>query len=172
MSALARRLLDFAYRLSGLLGAFFLAAIVLTIVGQVVARMVGMTMDSTELAGFCLAASTFLGLAYTFRSGAHIRVTLLIGQLSGKRRQWVELWCCGATALIAGYLAWHAVAFAFQSYEFGDISPGLLAAPFWIPQSGMALGLVILTVALIDETVAVARGREPVYETNAETALE
>jgi TRAP-type C4-dicarboxylate transport system permease small subunit len=172
LSALARRVLDFAYGLSGLLGAFFLAAIAVTIVGQIVARFVGLTMDSTELAGFCLAASTFLGLAYTFRGGAHIRVTLLIGPLAAAPRKWVELWCCGAGALIVGYLAWHAVAFAFQSWEFGDISPGLLAAPFWIPQSGMALGLVILTVALVDETIAVARGREPIYETNAETALE
>ena len=169
---MTRKALDFIYGLSAVLGAFFLAAIVLTIVGQIIARFVGKTVDSTELAGFCLAASTFLGLAYTFRSGAHIRVTLLIGRISGTPRKWVELWCCGATALIVGYLAWHAVVFAIQSYEFGDISPGLLAAPFWIPQAGMALGLVILTVALIDETVAIAKGREPIYETNAESALE
>lgn len=167
-----RKILDFVYGLSGALGAFFLAAIVLTIVGQIAARFVGKTVDSTELAGFCLAASTFLGLAYTFRGGAHIRVTLLVGRLSGTRRKWVELWCCAASALIVGYLAWHAIAFARQSHEFGDISPGLLAAPFWIPQSGMALGLVILTVALVDETIAVARGREPIYESNAEGALE
>lgn len=167
-----RRSLDLLYDASGWLAAFFLAAIGLTIVGQIVARFFGKTIDSTELAGFCLAASTFLGLAYTFRAGSHIRVTLLIGRFSGSGRRWIELWCCAVAATTVGYLAWHAVLFALQSREFGDISPGLLAAPFWIPQGGMALGLVILTVALVDETVSVARGREPLYETNAETALE
>lgn len=167
-----RRTLDLIYGLSGALAAFFLGAIALTIIAQVLGRMLGMTIDSTELAGFCLAASTFLGLAYTFRRGTHIRVTLFIGRATGERRKWLELWCCGASALSVGYLAWHAVLFTLQSYEFGDISPGLLAAPFWIPQSGMALGLVILTIALIDEAVSVANGREPSYETNAESALE
>jgi TRAP-type C4-dicarboxylate transport system permease small subunit len=169
---LIRTSLDRLYLWSGYLAAFFLAAIGFSVVVQIVARMAGKTVESTEFAGFCLAASSFLGLAHTFRSGTHIRVSLLIQRAVGRSRRAVEIWCCSASVLAVGYLAVHATLFAWESYEFGDLSPGLLAIPFWIPQSGMALGLILMTVGLIDETVSIIQGNEPAYETNAETALE
>ena len=62
---------------SGYLAAIFLAVIALTIIAQILGRFINVTIDSTETAGFSLAALTFFGLAYTFRSGEHIRVTLI-----------------------------------------------------------------------------------------------
>jgi len=35
--------------------------------------------------------------------------------------------------------------------------------PLWIPQSGMALGLVVLAVAFVDDLVATLRGRATSY---------
>ena len=168
---MVRRLLDALYRLSGYLAAFFLFAIAATIIGQIIGRFVGIAIDSTELSGFCLAATTFLGLAYTLKGGSHVRVNLLIRHFTGVSKKAVELWCCGLAALAVGYLAYNAILFAYESFVFGDKSPGLIAAPFWIPQSGMALGLFILTVALADEFVLITRNRTPGYETDIETAL-
>ncbi|MEI8632394.1 TRAP transporter small permease subunit [Vibrio sp. PP-XX7] len=37
--------------------------------------------SSDDFAGFLLAASSFLGLAYTFRAGGHIRVSLFTAHL-------------------------------------------------------------------------------------------
>ena len=150
---------------------FFLVAIGATTVVQIVGRFFGVAIDSTELSGFCLAASSFLGLAYALKSGTHVRVNLMIRGLSGKTKKAVELWCCGAGAVAVGYFAANAVYFAYESFQFGDISPGLIAAPFWIPQSGMAIGAVILTIALIDEFVRIAQGKEPSYEENIEAVL-
>ena len=70
--------LDRLYLSSGYVAGMFLMAIGLTIVAQVVGRLVGVAIDSTEISGFCLAASSFLGLAYTFHSGSHIRINMLI----------------------------------------------------------------------------------------------
>ena len=165
-----RTLLEGLYRLSGYLAGFFLLAIALTIVAQIVGRFVGVTVDSTELAGFCLAASTFLGLAFALRAGSHIRINLLIRHLGGRARTAVELWCTGVGAVASGYFAWQTIDMVRLSYRFGDISPGLIAAPFWIPQSGMALGLVVLTVAFVDEFVTVVRGGTPAYEEQDEAA--
>jgi hypothetical protein len=39
-----------------------------------------------------------------------------------------------------------------------------VAVPLWLPQMAMALGLLVLTVALVDEFVAVLRGRRPSYQ--------
>lgn len=167
-----RRALDYLYRLSGGLAAFFLLSIGVSIVFQFVGRWFGLVVDSTEASGFCMAASSFLGLAYTLRCGGHIRVNLLLTRLAPGLRHWLELWCCGVAAAILAFLSWHAVVQVLQSYEFGDRSPGLIGMYFWIPQSGMALGLIIMAVAFIDEIFSIIRGNELSYETNADNALE
>ena len=166
-----RDFLDKLYKIGGYLAAFFLFAIGATILAQIAGRFFGVAIDSTELSGFFLAAMSFLGLAYALKSGSHVRVNLLIRGLRGKSKKAVELWCCGAGALATGYFAFNAVHFAYESFVFGDISPGLIAAPFWIPQSAMALGAVILTIALADEFVIIAKGAAPSYEENIDAVL-
>ena len=165
-----RRLLDGLYLWSGYLAAFFLVAISLTIVAQIIGRFFGVAIDSTESAGFSLAASTFLGLAYTFRHDGHIRVTLLIRMAKGPMAKLTELWSVGFCIAAMGYLTYWACDLVYFSYIFGDISPGLLAIPFWIPRSAMALGSLILTIARVDEFIGILRGQTPSYVANS-TAL-
>ncbi len=167
-----RKFLDGVYLASGIAAGVFLAGIAVVIVLQILARLRGYAFDSTEISGFFMAASTFLGLAYTFREGGHVRVSLLVSNLSGGRRKAAELWCCCFGACLMAYVSWHAVAFVMESYEFHDVSPGLMAVPFWIPQAGMALGLIILTIALVDAAVAVARDEKAGYEENTDIALD
>ena len=50
------------------------------------------------------------------------------------------------------------------------MSKGLLAIPLWVPQSAMGLGLLILTIALVDEFIGILRGQTPSYVENS-TAL-
>lgn len=166
-----RAFLDTLYKASGYLAAFFLFAIGATILLQIGGRFFDVAIDSTELSGFFLAATSFLGLAYALKSGTHVRVNLLIRGLQGRARKAVELWCCGMGALATGYFSVNAVYFVYESFTFGDISPGLIAAPFWIPQSGMAVGAVILTIALIDEFVRIVKGAVPSYEENIDAVL-
>lgn len=167
-----RRALDALYLWSGWLAAAFLVLIAVAIILQVVGRSLGYVVDSTEIAGFFMAASSFFALAHTFKNGSHVRVTILAHALTGGRRRLLETWCCLAAATMVGFLAWYAVELAWQSWDFGDISPGLLAIPFWIPQSAMAAGLVLLVVALLDEAVSVLRGNEPSYAEGEDTALD
>lgn len=167
-----RKILDGLYMASGVLAAAFLAGIGISIITQIVGRSLGYTVDSTELSGLFMAASTFLGLGYTFKDGGHVRVGLIVSRMTGGTRKALELWCCVGTALLMAFIAWQAVLFTWQSYEFDDVSPGLLAIPFWIPQSALAVGLIILTIALVDAAFAVARGEEPSYDKNSDAALE
>lgn len=178
-----RRFLNILYRASGVLGAFFLAVICLTVLAQVGARfidllalwLVGERMglivpSAAEFTGFFLVAASFLGLAYTLRAGGHIRVSLLIRRLTGQRRRWIEVWCLGFSALLCGYFAWHALLLVRDSLLFGEMSYGIIAVPLWIPQIGMALGLVILIIALLDDLVAVLGSRDPSYRKVEEEA--
>lgn len=171
-----RKALDTLYAASGALAAIFLVLICLIVLGQVGAntiskvaewvtgRPMGLAVPSySDFTGWFLAASSFLALAYTLRAGSHIRVELLIQGAGPRVRRVVELWCLGLGALASGYFAWWAVNLVRESLQFGDVSTGMIAMPLWIPQSGMALGLVILTISFVDELVRTLRGGMPVF---------
>jgi TRAP-type C4-dicarboxylate transport system permease small subunit len=156
-----RRALDSLYSVSGLLAAFFLVMIGVTILLQIAGRFLNFAFDATEISGFCMAASTFLGLAYTLRANAHIRVTLMVGKLSAKNKRRVEIWCCGLGAAAFAYVSGNAWLMTYDSFLFGDTSPGLMAVPFWIPQIGMSLGASIMTIGFVDELVQTIGGKIP-----------
>ena len=84
------------FNVSGYVAAFFLAAIAGLIVAQIVGRFFAVAIDAIEVSGFCMAASTFFGLASTLRHGTHIRVNLLLRRLRGRGKRGAELWCTGA----------------------------------------------------------------------------
>jgi len=112
-------------------------------------------------AGYCMAAASFLALAHTFRKGEHIRVTLILQQLSGRPRRWLELGCLAVGAVLAGAFAAYSVKMVWWSYAFNDVSASNDRTPLWIPQIGMALGGVVLFVAMVDELIQVAHGKDP-----------
>lgn len=156
-----RRALDSLYSVSGLLSAFFLVMIGVTILLQIAGRFLNFAFDATEVSGFCMAASTFLGLAYTLRANAHIRVTLMVGKLSAENKRRVEIWCCTLGAVAFAYVSANAWLMTYDSFMFGDTSPGLMAVPFWIPQIGMSLGASIMTIGFVDELVQTIGGKVP-----------
>ena len=161
---MVRHALDKLYVASGYVATVFLVCIGLLIIAQVAGRFLVLAIDATELAGYCLAATTYFGLAYTFRKGSHIRVDLLIRHANERVRRAVEIWCCGAGTLLLGYFAYYVVVMTWKSYIYGDVSTNLVAIPLWIPQLAMAAGAVTLTVAVADEFIWVLGGRKPRYE--------
>ncbi len=175
-----RRVLDAIYTTSGWLAAFFIFAIAAIVLLQVAANLIdaiaaaatgealGLVIPSyADFAGFFLAASSFLALAYTLRSGGHIRVNLFIRTLNETHRQWVELWCAAVGAGVSGYFTWFAFGLMLESIEFGDLSPGMVPVPLWIPQSAVTLGLSVLTIAFVDELLTILNGRRPSYRDGA-----
>jgi TRAP-type C4-dicarboxylate transport system permease small subunit len=164
-----RAALEALYRGSGHLAGFFLVAIAVLSLMQIGARLLGFAAHSfDEFAGYCMAASSFLGLAYTVRASEHIRMTLLLHHVRGRARRALETACLAAGVALAGFFAWYACDMAWFSYATHDVSQGLVPVPLWIPQSGMALGIVILLVALADDLVCALAGRPLSYD-EAET---
>jgi TRAP-type C4-dicarboxylate transport system permease small subunit len=167
-----RRALDLLYRTCGGLAAMFLAAIAILILTQVVARLIGFFVPAaSDFAGFCLAASSFLALAYTFRAGSHIRVTLVLQRVPRGGRRYFDLAALAVGAALVSYFAWQTVLLARESFHYNDLSEGLVPVPLWIPQSGMALGIIVLAIALLDDLVTVLRGGTAAYEHNADALL-
>ncbi len=164
------------YAASGAAAAAFLVAICLVVLAQVACNFVdaliklaggqplGLLIPSyAEFAGFFLAAASFLALAHTLRHAAHIRVLLVLQRLPARLRRAAEFWCVAVGAVVSAFFAWYTWLLVAESYEFNDLSPGIVPVPLWIPQAAMALGLTVLAIALGDELARLARGAEPSY---------
>lgn len=159
-----RRILDQIYHGAGVAAGICIVSMTLLILAQIVGRWFGIVIPSTEdFSGFLLAAASFLALAYTLRSGGHIRVTLVIGHIHGPVRHFLEGLILLLALLLAGYATWSCGYLVYESWLFEELSQGYIPVPLWIPQLPMALGLLILCIALLDELVTLLRGNEPAY---------
>ena len=152
------RALDRIYDAAGVLAALailFICAVVTAQVGlNVLARLGGpgwsyAIPSYADFAGYALAAASFLALPHTLRRGAHIRVTLLSGRVPVPLRRPLDAAMLLLAAGLAGFAAWWVWALVAESLHSGDISPGMVAVPLWLPQVPVALGLTLLAVALL-----------------------
>lgn len=167
-----RRFLDTLYRLGGYISALQLFIIMVMVVLQVSGRILDKALlilgmkslglqvpGLAELAGFLLLGATFTGLAYTLTVGGHIRVDLLHRALPEKVQRALDILVTVIASAITGYGIWFSVLLAYDSYDFGDLSIGMVPVPLWIPQTVMVVGLVWLLIALIDALVGLITGR-------------
>jgi len=71
-----------------------------------------------------------------------------------------------------GYFSFYATQMTIESYQIGERTAGLLPIPLWLPQIGMSLGLIVMTLALLDDLVLAVGGRTPVYGRSEEAQME
>jgi len=180
-----RPFLDGLYRTSGLISAGFITIICTIVFAQVLLNIVdrisslttgsaiGLSIPSyADFTGFFLAAASFFALAFTLREGGHIRVTLFIQHTSTKFRRIIEFWCIGLASAVSIYFSWYAWLLVVEAFEYNDLSSGMIPVPLWIPQSAMLAGLVVLSIALVDEIFGLLRGEDASYHNKGENLLE
>jgi TRAP-type C4-dicarboxylate transport system permease small subunit len=154
-----RSQLDRLYNAAGVLAALFLIGTLVMVLLGIAGRLLDFNVPGTDsYAGYCMAAAGFLALAHTLKRGDHIRVTLIVEHLRGRAQRALELWALGVAVLLAALLAFYSVRLSYQSWDFHDISTGNDATPLWIPQLTMAVGTVILLIALVDDFILEWKG--------------
>jgi TRAP-type C4-dicarboxylate transport system permease small subunit len=159
-----RRFLDRLYLWSGCLGALFIVAICVAMVGQSILRELGVRTGAVNdvVSWFC-AAAAFFTMAHAFKHGDFVRVTLMLESASPANRKRLELISLLIGSIATAYLAWSACLFTYESWEFNDMAQGMLPMPLWIPQLSFAFGAVLLWVAVVDELFIVLQGRTPTF---------
>lgn len=163
------------YAAGAILAAICMVLIALLTLVQILGRLFGvLVLDAGDFAGYAMAGSIFFALAHTLRTGGHIRVNLLLTRLPVRLRHRFEIWCLAVSLTLSGMFAVFSVKMVIDSYTFNDVSTGMVPIPLWIPQLTMAIGAILLAVALLHEFILVLRGKEPGYVTveNAETFTE
>jgi TRAP-type C4-dicarboxylate transport system permease small subunit len=164
-----RRALDALYALGGGLAALCVLSILLLMLYAAAGRVLEWRVSwVNDVVAWLCAAAAFLGMAYSFRNGDFVRVTLVLEWVSPRVRRALEVVSLAVAAVAIGYLGYWASRFTYESWEFNDIAGNMVAIPIWIPQMSFVVGTAILVLAVLDECVHVVRGHKPTYVARVE----
>ena len=154
-----RETLDRIYNAAAYLAALFLVGTLTMVLLGIAGRLLSFQVRGTDAyAGYFMAGAGFLALAHTLMRGEHIRVTLLLEHVGPRSRRLLERWSLAVALLLSVVFSYFSVRLAWQSYTLNDVSTGNDATPLWIPQLTMAVGTVILLVALVDDLILEWKG--------------
>lgn len=159
-----RKFLDGLYLATAWAGALCVLAIFALMLAQAGLRLAGtMVRGSDDLTAWFCAGAAFLPLAATFKRGELVRMGIFIERFEDRTARFIELFALTLCAGLALYLAFWLGTFAYESWEFDSRGQGLLPLPLWIPQLPVAIGALVLAIALLDEWVRVLKGLVPTY---------
>lgn len=145
------RALEAISEAAGALAALVVLGLTFFITSAVFSRRVvgSPILAADEVSGYLLLAIVFLGLAYTMKTGGHIRSDIVLAHVRPGVRGGLEtlatlLGLAFAVVLLAS--TWRLVA---QYYSRGTLSFRYLQIPLWIPGILLVAGAAILVVQLI-----------------------
>ena len=149
-----RKFLDWIYRLAGAAAALCIVLVCLLILARVTGRLMGIVVPSSDdFAGFLLAAASFLGLAYTFQTGGHIRVSLFISRFSDRVALQFERLTLLLACVLISYLSWQLIYLVWESKVYEELSSGYIPVPLWIVQLPVAVGMCVFCLSVWDQTL-------------------
>lgn len=145
----------FSRRLS-LLSGFALGIVALFIVLEIILRNVaGISLHFLwEIGVYVHMGAVFLGLAWTLRTGGHIRVTLL-KTVFPKGAEWLGLLL---GLVISAYLSFAMIRLAWSYFLTGRTSGSITDTPLVYPAGVIAFGASFLTLQLILRAICLVRG--------------
>lgn len=147
-----RKTLNAVYSAAAAVAAVLMIGVLLMVLLSIVSRLLHFHVPGTDAyAGYAMAGAGFMALAHTLKHNEHIRVTLILGRLTGDARHRLELWALTVAAVMSVLLSFFSWRLAWQSHVFHDMSTGNDATPLWIPQILMGLGSTVLCLAFLDE---------------------
>ncbi len=155
--------LDLASKALGVFAAVLIVSIAAVTITEIVARSVFNYSFSFawEYNAYAMGMAMFCGMAFTFRTGGHIRVSLLASSLPRKWAHVVDILCTLCGLFFSGYISFALCQLAWRSFLHGSTSPSVTATPLIIPQGLIALGAVLLTLQFAARLVRLFIGDEP-----------
>ena len=141
------------------LSAFGAASIVVILMALVVADIIGRKVlnkpvpMSYEVAAFMLVFIVFMGLAYSQRQRAHIRVEILTLRMSPRGRAIMDLLAYTLGIAIYGAIFYQTFKWSYHSFEIGEYVAGLINIPKWPSQFAVAFGALLIALQFLSDWV-------------------
>ncbi len=135
------------------------AACVLILMVLVVADIFGRYLFNSpvpmayEVGSFLMVFVVFLGLAYTQKMGAHIRVEILTLRLSPRARDVLDILASVLGLILYATITYQSVIWAWASWQVGDYVAGLINIPRWPSQFAVPLGSALLCLQFLADVI-------------------
>lgn len=102
------------------------------------------TAVSDEVGGYALALGGMWALAYTLRTGGHVRIDVLLPYLPRRARLLLDYAALATMSLFATMIAVYAWHLALESWDTDARAMSFMRTPLFAPQGLMALGFSVL----------------------------
>ncbi|MGY4569584.1 MULTISPECIES: TRAP transporter small permease [Bradyrhizobium] len=131
--------------------ALFLVAMIILIGAEAIARNVFSTslQITDEIGGYLLVATTFLSMSVAEAHGAFHRVELIQARLGQSARIVSQIIFDLMSLIATAFVTWQLGRLVMNSWRSEDVAPTPLQTPLWLPQTTMALGMLLLCFALV-----------------------
>ena len=139
--------------------AFGAASIVVMLMVMVVADIFGRKVlnnpvpMSYEVGAFMLVFIVFMGLAYSQRQKAHIRVEILTLRMPPRFRAVMDLFAFTLGIVIYGAIFYETFKWSYHSFEIGEYVAGLINIPKWPSQFALVFGALLLSLQFLSDWV-------------------
>ena len=153
-----RRILDFIERVavtSGHLAGWLVPLMMILIVVEVFMRYVvhQPPMVADEFSAYLLVALAYIGMAYTWREGGHVRINILTQKLPPRAASWLRLF----GILLALVFTWIMVQMSFEmtvySFERNLKSSTWILTPLRWPYLTVFVGFALLFITILADLV-------------------
>jgi TRAP-type C4-dicarboxylate transport system permease small subunit len=158
----ALNLLDWISKALGVFAAALTVSIGFVIITEIFARFVFNYSFSFawEYSAYAMGVAMFCGMAFTLRTGGHIRVSLLASALSEKNARIADIVCTLGGIFFSAFISFALCQLAWKSFLNSSTSPSVTATPLIIPQGLIALGAVFLMLQFIARLIRLFIGDE------------
>lgn len=142
--------LDWVSRMGAWISGGFMLLIVALILVEIAVRTGwdSSTQIASEYSGYFMVALVLLGFAETFRSGAFIRIELLMPRLPKRAQRVTEITMAVISLSITLYALRYSIDMAWESFRLDMRADTMAETPFWAPQAAVPLGLALLALQL------------------------
>jgi len=153
------QILDKIADICGHIGAAMVPIMVVLVAVEVFMRYVlkNPPMVADEFSAYMLVALSYLGLAYTWKRGGHVRITLLVSRLPVKLAGWLRLVLLIIIMIFMIVLTYLSFGMVVYAHEINLRSDTWLTFPLIWPQLTVFIGFLMLTLILPADIVKVYR---------------
>jgi TRAP-type C4-dicarboxylate transport system permease small subunit len=144
-----------------LCGALFMVLAFYTTFDVIGRRYLGVFSGVTdEMSEYALAMGASWALAYTLKTGGHVRVDILLPRMPALVRRAADALAMAIMALFAGTVSFFLWKLVASSYAIGATGHSIIQTPQWVPQACAALGYSFLTLVALTGLVARLLGED------------
>jgi TRAP-type C4-dicarboxylate transport system permease small subunit len=132
------------------LSALFMMLIVVLIALEIVLRSVfnTSTLISDEYSAYFFVGVVLLGLAFTLKEEAHIRITLLTSVLGEKGAAILDVIATVGAIGITSFTLYYASAMVYDSWQLGMLADSISETPIYLSQLAIPIGLLLFNFQL------------------------